>query len=62
MSEVAGDAAVLVEPEDPASAAKIIAERWNSIRDLVPCGTKNIVRFSTDTMVERYEALYKEMV
>ena len=62
MSEVAGDAAILVEPEDPAGAANIIAERWNSIRDLIPCGAKNIVRFATDTMVAGYEALYREMV
>ena len=55
MMEVAGGAAILVDPLDEAGAAKRIASRWTEREALRAAGLKNAERFGVDGVMDRYE-------
>jgi glycosyltransferase involved in cell wall biosynthesis len=65
LKEVAGGAALLVDPTDPADIRKGI-ERLitdNQLRDdLVRRGTENVKRFEAAAIAEKYADLYREML
>ena len=64
MREVAGDAAVLVEPDDIQCIRNgILQVIENKIirADLVEKGINNIKRFESKTIAEKYEKLYREV-
>ena len=64
MPEVAGDAALLVDPFDVAAIREaILAVIGNNElrKELVDKGLKNIERFSADTIAGRYAKLYREV-
>ncbi len=62
MSEVAGGAAILIDPEDPVSAAAIIAARIHEADGLSSAGLANIRAYSIDDAMDRYCEVYKEVV
>jgi glycosyltransferase involved in cell wall biosynthesis len=65
MPEVAGDAALLIDPYNVAEIKegilKIISDETYR-NELVEKGRKNANRFSVDTITAQYDALYKEIV
>ena len=64
MPEVAGDAAELVDPEDPASIRAGILRILDDPRHaaaLVERGFENVRRFAPETIAARYAALYREV-
>ncbi len=62
MTEVAGDAAILIDPTNPVQAAKEIAAQMANLTEFIPKGLANIERFSTDLMAKNYLEVFKEMV
>ena len=58
MTEVAGDAAILVDPDDPEAAARIIAARMHELPELRQRGFANIAAFSMDRAIEGYLDAY----
>lgn len=62
MTEVAGDAAILIDPEDAPGAAAIIAERIGETEALRQAGLANVRRFSMDAAMERYCEIYREAI
>ena len=64
MSEVAGGAAVLVDPEDVASiraGVLRVLENPHSAQDLVRRGQVNVERFSPGAVAAQYAAIYEEL-
>ncbi len=64
MREVAGDAALLVDPEDPQdiknAVERLVADP--KLRDtLVQAGFRNIARFTPDTAAAQYADLYRHI-
>lgn len=60
MREVAGDGAILIDPEDAVVAAERIAGFTRTQRDAIRArGLNNARRFSPEAMIEGYEALYE---
>jgi len=65
MKEVAGDGAVLVNPEDILSIRDGISRiiKDESLRNkLIAQGLKNIKRFETSRIASQYESLYREII
>ena len=64
MVEVAGGAAVLVDPEDVASIRAGVQRLLDDdvlVADLVRRGLVNVARFSPATVAEQYAAIYREL-
>jgi len=63
MMEIAGTAAILVDPEDEVSAAAVIAARIDKEADaLRRAGFENLRAYSMDTAMDRYCEVYQEIV
>lgn len=62
MTEVAGGAAILIDPEDAAGAAAVIAERIDQKEALRQAGLANVRGFSVDAAMERYCEIYREAI
>ena len=62
MMEIAGKAAILVDPEDAASAAAVISARIGEVNELKIAGLENIRSYSMDDAVDRYCEVYAEIV
>ena len=62
MSEVAGDAAILIDPEDSTAAAAIIGEGLQDSQRLRAAGFRNLSRFSDEAITDQYCAYYEEIV
>lgn len=54
LTEIVGGTAVLLAPEDPETAARILASRWESLGELRAAGLANAARFSLDSMLDGY--------
>lgn len=61
MTEVAGGAALFVDPTNPAAAAMMILDGWAGLGRLRGLGPENARRFSTEVMLDHYAALYREL-
>ena len=64
MPETAGDAAILIDPNDSHAyrqAIEILIADQTKRQNLVERGQKNIERFSTETIANQYLELYKSM-
>jgi glycosyltransferase involved in cell wall biosynthesis len=62
MNEVSGEAAILIDPAELATAARTIA---GALRDTVrirAAGLRNAASYTTDGMLDGYEALYREVM
>jgi glycosyltransferase involved in cell wall biosynthesis len=62
MTEVAGDAAILIEPEDIEGSARVILEKWPGIAGLREAGYRNLERFTEAVVMDAYEDAYAEVV
>jgi glycosyltransferase involved in cell wall biosynthesis len=62
MSEIAGEAAVLIDPSDPEGAAAVIAAGLKNRESLRAAGFANLRRFEEESVVDRYCAFYEEIV
>jgi glycosyltransferase involved in cell wall biosynthesis len=58
MQEVAGSAAILVDPEDPASAAEQIHAHAHELDAIAALGFENLKRFQRDEVTSRYLGFY----
>jgi glycosyltransferase involved in cell wall biosynthesis len=58
MTEVAGGAALLIDPADEAGAAKLIAENLENMPDLRQAGLTNAKRFSPESIFAAYESFF----
>lgn len=61
MNEVAGSAAILIEPGDPRSAAQGIARALNDAARLRDQGLQNAAHYTADRMLDQCETLYREI-
>jgi glycosyltransferase involved in cell wall biosynthesis len=59
MPEVAGDAAIFVDPCDPEAAAARIAERWPQRDGLREAGFRNLLRFGEQELMAQYEKFFQ---
>jgi glycosyltransferase involved in cell wall biosynthesis len=62
MTEVAGEAAIFIDPSHPQSAANTIQEQWNRRSILRESGFRNLQRFSPEKMFDAYSNAYNEAV
>jgi glycosyltransferase involved in cell wall biosynthesis len=58
MNEVAGDAALYIEPENESGAAQLIASRLESLRLLREAGLRNARRFDPEVVMPAYEEFF----
>lgn len=61
MQEIAGGAAILIEPEDAAGAAETIAARIHEADSLGRAGLENVRRYSVSDAMDRYCEVYREL-
>jgi glycosyltransferase involved in cell wall biosynthesis len=61
MMDVAGKGAILIDPEDPASAAQRIAARMPEADALRQAGFENVRAYSVNDALDRYCSLYDEL-
>jgi glycosyltransferase involved in cell wall biosynthesis len=61
MTEVGGNAAIYLDPTDPAGAAAVIANSLNRVSQLREAGLENIKRFSSAAMIGSYSSLYQQL-
>lgn len=61
MSEIAGEGAILIDPEDEEGAARTIAGRMGEADVLRQAGWQNLKRFSTEAMMEKYASVYESV-
>jgi glycosyltransferase involved in cell wall biosynthesis len=61
MMEVAGGAAIFIDPEDAAGAAASIAARIHEVAELRRAGLVNVRSYSTDDAMDRYCEIYREV-
>ncbi|MGB6134836.1 MAG: glycosyltransferase family 1 protein [Acidobacteriaceae bacterium] len=62
MTEVTGDAAILIDPTEVEAAARIIREQWPRRAALREAGLRNAAGFSEERMMEGYTRAYEEVV
>jgi glycosyltransferase involved in cell wall biosynthesis len=60
MTEVAGEAALLIDPENEAAAAEAISARLDSLAELRAAGFENLKRFDRGEIMKRYEEFFLE--
>jgi glycosyltransferase involved in cell wall biosynthesis len=61
MSEVAGDAAIFIDPADPKDAAEKIAQGLEGRVALREAGFRNLARFDEQAIADQYCAFYEEI-
>lgn len=61
MTEVAGEAAILIDPTDPRAAAETIVRRWNELPGLRAAGFRNLERFTEEKMAKAYIEAYEQV-
>jgi glycosyltransferase involved in cell wall biosynthesis len=61
MNEVAGGAAILIDPAKPADAARAIAKALQNATHIRGEGLRNAESYTTDRMLSQCEALYREV-
>jgi glycosyltransferase involved in cell wall biosynthesis len=59
MTEVAGPAAIYINPSDETGAADVIAARLNDIPELRAAGLENAKRFQPETVFASYEGFFQ---
>jgi glycosyltransferase involved in cell wall biosynthesis len=62
MNDVAGGAAILIDPADPKSAARTIANALEDTTRLRSDGLRNAAFYTAERMLEQCEALYRDVV
>jgi glycosyltransferase involved in cell wall biosynthesis len=62
MNEVAGDAAILINPARPEAAARTIADALRDTTRMRADGLQNAASYTMERMLEQCEALYREVM
>ena len=62
MTEVAGEGAIFVDPQDEAAAAQTIAARFGEAEAVRRSARENLERFTTDRAIDRYQAAYTSAI
>jgi glycosyltransferase involved in cell wall biosynthesis len=62
MTEIAGEAAIYIDPGNPKLAAKVIAENASRFEELQRAGIENLRRFSYDKVMDSYIELYGSLL
>lgn len=62
MQEIAGDAALLLDPSDPAGAAQAIADAWSRFPELQEKGLRNAARYTADCLMPEYDDFFRRSV
>ncbi|HEY3988376.1 MAG TPA: glycosyltransferase family 1 protein [Acidobacteriaceae bacterium] len=62
MNDVAGGAAILIDPAKPKVAARTIADALEDTSQMRSDGLRNAARYTTDRMLAQCEALYLDVV
>jgi glycosyltransferase involved in cell wall biosynthesis len=62
MSEVAGEAAIFIDPADPEAAAAAIAAGLQRREQLRAAGFRNVERFDQEAIVDQYCAFYEAIL
>jgi glycosyltransferase involved in cell wall biosynthesis len=62
MTEVAGDAAIYIQPDEEAVAAQLIVQGFAKKDSLAEAGLKNVERFSAARMLEGYVEAYASVL
>lgn len=62
MNEVAGGAAILIDPAKPECAARMIADALKDTTRMRADGLRNAAAYSSERMLEQCEALYGEVI
>ncbi len=62
MTEIAGEAALFIDPQNPEGAAQVIAKHASDLPSLPAAGFRNLTRFATSKMINAYLEFYAEVV
>jgi glycosyltransferase involved in cell wall biosynthesis len=62
MTEVAGQAAIYIDPDNPEAAANLIADGLQHREQLRAAGFHNLERFAEDVVIAQYSAFYAEIL
>lgn len=62
MNEVAGGAAILIDPAEPTTAARTIACALEDTIGTRARGLRNAASYTTERMLEQCEVLYRDIV
>ena len=62
MTEIAGDAAIFIDPSEPRLAAQTIRDQWSRRAQLRESGFRNVERFSPDAMLDACRSAYESIV
>jgi glycosyltransferase involved in cell wall biosynthesis len=62
MKEIAGDAAVLIDPGEPAEAAEKVARALANRDQLRAMGFRNAARFTVDRAIDAYVEVYANAI
>jgi glycosyltransferase involved in cell wall biosynthesis len=62
MTEVAGEGAILINPEDEVAAAQTIAANFAEAEAIRQAARENLKRFTTDRAMDRYQAAYASAI
>jgi glycosyltransferase involved in cell wall biosynthesis len=62
MKEVGGEAAILIDPAEPATAAGTIADALEDTARIRAAGLRNAASYTTDETLDGCEALYREVI
>ena len=60
MNQIAGGAAIFIDPARPADAARAIAEALTDSEQLRTDGLRNAAAYTPERMLDQYEALYRQ--
>lgn len=61
MNEIGGEAAIYIDPTDPATAAKVIAQQWSERSVLREAGFRKAATFTEKKMIDSYVQVYEEI-
>jgi glycosyltransferase involved in cell wall biosynthesis len=62
MTEIAGEGAIFIDPEDEVAAARVIQARFTDSEALKQAGRENLKRFTTDGVMKLYQAAYEAAI
>jgi len=62
MTEIAGEAAILIDPSDPCLAAQTIREQWPRRAEVREAGFRNLKRFSPHAMLDACCSAYESII
>jgi hypothetical protein len=62
MMEIAGEGAILIDPENPHEAARVIEQNWDEREQRVKLGFENLKHFGLEQMMSGYCRAYDDAI